>query len=51
MVSFALWKLLTLIRCHLFIFVFIFITLEGESETILLKKKKITAGENKMAEE
>ena len=48
MVSFALWKLLTLIRCHLF--VFIFITLEGESETILLKKK-ITAGENKMAEE
>jgi len=39
MVSFALWKLLTLIRCHLFIFVFIFITLEGESETILLKKK------------
>jgi len=50
MVSFALWKLLTLIRCHLFIFVFIFITLEGESETILLKKK-ITAGENKMAEE
>ena len=40
MVSFALWKLLTLIRCHPFIFVFIFITLGGESETILLKKKK-----------
>ena len=36
MVSFAVQKLLSLIRSHLFIFVFIFITLGGGSEKILL---------------
>ena len=36
MVSFAMQKLLSLIRSHLFIFVFIFITLRGGSEKILL---------------
>ena len=36
MVSFAVQKLLSFIRSHLFIFVFIFITLEGESKKILL---------------
>ena len=36
MVSFAVQKLLSLIRFHLFIFVFIFITLGGGSEKILL---------------
>ena len=36
MVSFAVQKLLSLIRCHLFIFVFIFITLGGGSKKILL---------------
>ena len=35
-VSFALQKLLNLIRPHLFIFVFIFITLRGGSKKILL---------------
>ena len=35
-VSFAVQKLLSLIRFHLFIFVFIFITLGGGSEKILL---------------
>ena len=37
MVSFAVQKLLSLIRSHLFIFVFIFITLGGGSKTILLQ--------------
>ena len=36
MVSFAVQKLLSLIRPHLFIFVFIFITLGGGSKQILL---------------
>ena len=36
MVSFAVQKLLSLIRPHLFIFVFISITLRGESKRILL---------------
>ena len=36
MVSFAVQKLLSLIRSHLFIFVFIFITLRGGSRNILL---------------
>ena len=36
MVSFAVQKLLSLIRSHLFIFVFIFITLGGGSKKILL---------------
>ena len=36
MVSFAVQKLLNLIRSHLFIFVFIFITLGGGSKKILL---------------
>ena len=36
MVSFAVEKLLSLIRSHLFIFVFIFITLGGGSKKILL---------------
>ena len=36
MVSFAVQKLLSLIRSHLFIFVFIFITLGGGSKNILL---------------
>ena len=40
MVSFAVGKLLTLIKGHLFIFVFIFITPGGGSKTILLKGKK-----------
>ena len=35
-VSFAVQKLLSLIRSHLFIFVFIVITLRGESEKMLL---------------
>ena len=37
MVSFAVQKLLSLIRSHLFIFVFIFITLGGGSKKILLQ--------------
>ena len=37
LVSFAVQKLLSLIRSHLFIFVFIFITLEGRSKKILLR--------------
>ena len=37
MVSFAVKKLLSLIRSHLFIFVFIFITLGGGSKKILLQ--------------
>ena len=37
MVSFAVLKLLSLIRSHLFIFVFIFITLGGGSRKILLQ--------------
>ena len=37
MVSFAVQKLLSLIRSYLFIFVFIFITLGGGSEKILLQ--------------
>ena len=36
-VSFAVQKLLSLIRSHLFIFVFIFITLGGGSKKILLR--------------
>ena len=36
MVSFAVQKLLSLIRSHLFIFVFISITLGGSSKNILL---------------
>ena len=36
MVSFAVQKLLSLIKSHLFIFVFIFITLGGGSKKILL---------------
>ena len=36
MVSFAVQKLLSLIRSHLFIFVFIFMTLGGGSKKILL---------------
>ena len=36
MVSFAVKKLLSLIRSHLFIFVFMFITLGGGSKGILL---------------
>jgi len=43
LVSFAVWKLLTLIKGHLFVFVFIFITPGGESQTILLKQKNIAA--------
>ena len=37
MVSFAVQKLLSFIRSHLFIFVFIFITLGGKSKKILLQ--------------
>ena len=37
MVSFALQKLLSLIRSHLFNFVFVFITLGGGSKNILLQ--------------
>jgi len=37
MISFAVQKLLSLIRSHLFIFVFIFITLGGGSKKILLR--------------
>ena len=37
MVSFAVLKLLSFIRSHLFIFVFIFITLGGGSKNILLQ--------------
>ena len=37
MVSFAVQKLLSLVRSHLFIFVFISITLEDGSEKILLR--------------
>ena len=37
MLSFAVKKLLSLIRSHLFIFVFIFSTLGGGSEMILLR--------------
>ena len=37
MVSFAVQRLLSLIRSHLFIFVFIFITLGGGSKKILLQ--------------
>ena len=37
MISFAVQKLLSLIRLRLFIFVFIFITLEGGSKKILLR--------------
>ena len=36
MVSFAVQKLLSFIRSHVFIFVFIFITLGGESQKVLL---------------
>uniref|UniRef100_A0A8C9ECD3 Uncharacterized protein n=1 Tax=Phocoena sinus TaxID=42100 RepID=A0A8C9ECD3_PHOSS len=36
-ISFAVQKLLSLIRSHLFIFVFIFITLGGETRKILLR--------------
>ena len=34
-VSFAVQKLLSVIRCHLFIFVFLVITLRGRSEMLL----------------
>ena len=37
MVSFAVHKLLSLIRSHLFIFVFIFVTLGGGSKKIFLR--------------
>ena len=37
MVSFAMQKLLSSVRFHLFIFVFIFITLGGRSKKILLQ--------------
>ena len=37
MISFAMQKLLSLIRSHLFIFVFIFSTLGGGSKKILLR--------------
>ena len=37
MVSFAVQKVLSLIRSHLFVFVFIFITLRGGSKKILLQ--------------
>ena len=37
MVSFALQKLSSLIRSHLFVFIFIFIILGGESRKILLQ--------------
>ena len=37
MVSFAMQKLLSLIRSHLFIFVFILMTLGGRSKKILLR--------------
>ena len=37
MVSFAVQKLISLVRFHLFIFVFIFITLGGGSKKILLR--------------
>ena len=37
MISFAVQKVLSLIRSHLFIFVFIFITLRGGSKKILLQ--------------
>ena len=37
MVSFAMQKLLSLIRSHLFIFVFIFVVLGGGSKKILLQ--------------
>ena len=37
MVSFAVQKLLSLIRCHLFIFVFTFIAVGGGSKRILLR--------------
>ena len=37
MVSFAVQKLLSLVRYHLFIFAFIFITLGGGSKKILLQ--------------
>ena len=37
MVSFAVQKLLSLIRSHLFIFVLIFFTVGGRSKTILLR--------------
>ena len=37
MVSFAVQKLVSLIRSHLFIFVFIFITLGGGSKKVLLR--------------
>ena len=37
MVSFAVQKLLSLIRCHLFIFVFMLITLEDGSKKVLLR--------------
>ena len=36
MVSFAMQKLLSLIRSHVFIFVFVFITLEDGSKDVLL---------------
>ena len=35
-VSFAVQKLLSLIRCHLFTFVFISVTLGGQAQRILL---------------
>ena len=37
MVSFAVQKLLSLIRSHLFIFAFVFITLEDRSKKIVLQ--------------
>ena len=43
LVSFAVWKLLTFIKGHLFVFLFIFITPGGGSKTILLKEKNTAA--------
>ena len=43
LVSFAVWKLLTFIKGHLFVFVFILITPGGGSKTILLKEKNTAA--------
>ena len=41
MVSFAVQKLLSLVRSHLFVFAFIFISLGGGSKKILLDRKSV----------
>ena len=43
MVTFAVWKLLTLIKCHLFIFLFLFVTPGDGTKTILLKENNTAA--------